>query len=99
MSPNQQARKFQAVRGVDGRISVALGLGLPVAPIVLTPAVFPTSNGKNQTTNGAKHMTHEQIDARADSIAQFEAWQLAQAERDAIQAESFDAQISVGGAL
>ena len=42
MSPHQTARKFQATRGVNGRVSVALGLGLPVAPIVLKPATIPS---------------------------------------------------------
>ena len=58
MSPHQTARKFQATRRVNGRVSVALSLGLPVAPIVLKPATIPTSKGKTQNHKG-ENMSRE----------------------------------------
>ena len=52
MSPRITAQKMQATRGVNGHIFVAMGLGLPVAPIVLKPATIPTGNTKTQNHNG-----------------------------------------------
>jgi hypothetical protein len=57
MSPRITAKKTEFTRAIDGRVFVALGLGLSVAPVALTAVSFPQVKGKTQNQNGANTMS------------------------------------------